>query len=430
MKCKNLTLTVCIILLFLNACKNDNSDDPPTPVDYVTIVDKTMYWEVYIEFNSGDRYSIGKEYGQKVLERIPDYETGADAFLVYSVNALHQGNPEITYEVLIERSLEIYQNVQSKYKEEIEGFASVLSGGTINVLGDGKLSRDEYIILNLTPDVCTASGCSSAAVFGSRSSTGQTIIGRNTDWATGSPTQSKNDNLKISNTNAVIYLKSGEDQVALFATLGSIGASVGINSQGIFLANLYSDIGAIYSAEGKRAVMLDVRDALETYNTIDDVGAFLGSPERIYAYHNNMFIADKNTAKVLENDFERNRALRVYNSELNPGVTWGISEAIACVNGFVLQGNFDNFTGQVWNTQRWASFKNMIDTEGCTLDLGQVKTIMSYHKTGSGGMDPGDIFNLGTVQSLAYSFAENRLYLWLGTFVDEPQYVEIEIPFL
>jgi len=55
---------------------------------------------------------------------------------------------------------------------------------------------------------------------------------------------------------------------------------------------------------------------------------------------------------------------------------------------------------------------------------------MSYHKTGAGGMDPGDIYNRGTIQSMAYSFSENRLELWLGTFVDDPQYETISIPFL
>ena len=45
-------------------------------------------------------------------------------------------------------------------------------------------------------------------------------------------------------------------------------------------------------------------------------------------------------------------------------------------------------------------------------------------------MDPGDIFNAGTILSMAYSFSDNRLELWLGTFVDDPQYVTISIPFL
>ena len=45
-------------------------------------------------------------------------------------------------------------------------------------------------------------------------------------------------------------------------------------------------------------------------------------------------------------------------------------------------------------------------------------------------LNPGDIYNIGTIQSMAYSYAENRLELWLGTFDDDPQYETISIPFL
>ena len=313
--------------------------------------------------------------------------------------------------------------------DEIEGFASVLSGGTVNKMGDGKLSRDEFLFANFIPSVCNDTACSATAVFGSRSATGQTILGRNTDWAvsTGPPTVSSNGNTNVENTNAentnaLIYSKTGKKQVLFFGTLGAMGAIVVINSDGIFVAGLHSQTGSAYSAVGKRSVLLDIREAIETSSTVDEVGAFLGDPSRLYAYHNNIFIADKNTAKVLENDYERNRALRVVDSELNPGVTWGISDAIACVNGFVLKGNYDNFTKNKGNTVRWASFETLLIQEGDTVDIDRVRTIMSNHE--------GFIYNQGTIQSMAYSYAENRLELWLGTFVDDPQYVTISIPFL
>ena len=46
------------------------------------------------------------------------------------------------------------------------------------------------------------------------------------------------------------------------------------------------------------------------------------------------------------------------------------------------------------------------------------------------GTDTSDIFNIGPVQSIAYFFSENRLKLWFGTYVDDPQYETISIPFL
>ena len=419
--------TVVVLIILISA--GCDSSDSSNSTSHVTMTEKPMYWEVHIDYSSGDRYFIGREYGTKVLSLVPSYEAGADAYL----KAASSNRQEI-YEVFIQRALEISKNVQSQYMDEIEGFASVLSGGTVNKMGDGKLSRDEYLFANFVPSVCNETACSATAVFGNRSVTGQTIIGRNTDWSSGPPQESSNGdntgaNTAAVNINALIYSKTAEKQVLSFGSLGVMGAIVGINSNGIFVAGLHSQTGSAYSAVGKRSVLLDIRNALETSSTVDEAGAFLGSPSRLYAYHNNMFIADKNTAKVLENDYERNRALRSFDSELNPGITWGISDAIACVNAFVLKGNFDNFKGR-WQTDRWASFETMLIQEGDTVDIDRVRTIMSYHKPKDGGMDPSDIFNAGTIQSMAYSYAENRLELWLGTFVDDPQYVTMSIPFL
>ena len=411
---KAILTTAALMIILISAGCSDSSD----PTDHVTITKKPMYYEVNIDYSSGDRYNIGREYGTKVLSTVPDYEKTFDTFLKLQVSGL-----EIPPEVMVQRVLEISRNVKSQYMDEIEGFASVLSGGTVNELGDGKLSRDEFLMINFDPDIATDHGCSATAVFGSRSATGQTILGRNTDWSAirGIPT-------------GVVYSKTGDKQVASFVLLGMIGVIVGINSDGIFVANLYGDNMPAtefpYSAVGKRSVMLDIREALETLSTVDEVGAFLGDPSRLYAYHNHMFIADKNTAKVLENDYERNRALRVFDSELNPGVTWGISDAIACVNGFVLKGNYDSFTHYPVEYERWANFRTMLTQYGDTVDIERVRAIMSYHQPGGGGMDNGDIYNIGTIQSMAYSYAENRLELWLGTFVDDPQYVTISIPFL
>jgi len=413
-----LTTSMLLIVLISAGC-SDSSDS----TSHVTITKKSMYYEVHIDYSSGNRYDIGREYGAKVLSTVPDYEKTFDTFLMLQVSGLQQEDPEITPEVMVQRVLEISKNVKSQYMDEIEGFASVLSGGTVNELGDGKLSRDEFLMINFDPDIATDHGCSATAVFASRSATGQTIVGRNTDWAAipGIPT-------------GVVYSKTGEKQVVSFVLLGMVGVIVGINSDGIFVSNLYGDNMPAtefpYSAVGKRSVMLDIREALETLSTVDQVGAFLGDPSRLYAYHNHMFIADKNTAKVLENDYERNRALRVFDSELNPGVTWGISDAIACVNGFVLKGNYDSFTDYPVEYERWANFKTMLTQNGDTVDIDQIRTIMSYHKTGAEGMDPGDIYNRSTIQSMAYSYSENRLEFWLGTFVDNPQYETISIPFL
>ena len=292
--------------------------------------------------------------------------------------------------------------------------------------GTEKLSVNEYLVLNLTPDIATDVACSSAAVYGDRSETGQTLVGRITDWFPGQKGQ-------LGYMNAVVHSKIGGREVVSFTWLGITGVPVGLNSDGVFLANLYSSIEAPYSAEGRRSILLDIRLALENYANIEDIAAFLSDPAKLYGYNHNMFLADKNTAVVLENDFFRNRDLRTDDSDLNPGVEWGLPNALACVNSFVLLGNDDNHTGVNVNKDRWATFRDQIAAAGETVDFEEMKSMVTYHKPDGGGTDSGDIYGTTSVQALVYSFADNRLELWLSpfseVFIDQPVLVEVPMPF-
>lgn len=422
----NIIVLSMAFVLIISSCKKDKEDNP---IDRVTMEDKGMYWEVHLDFTNMDHFQMGIAYFDAVVEVVPSFEMGADYYIAGITTALQSSDPSITYEVLIARAIEIAKNVPSTYIDEINGFASVLSGGETDVMGDGKLSRNEFLILCFNPDVCTVSACSAMAVYGDRSETGKTIIGRNTDWFTGS----KKKNIRVindeTNTNAVIFFKNGDSEIMSFGTLGMLGAIVGLNNDGIFISNLYSETGAEYSAVGKRSVMMDIRIALENNSTIDGAAEFLGSPSNLYAYNHNMFIADENNAKVLENDFGYNRSLRYANSKLNTGINWDQQNAIACVNSFMLKGNTDNYTGNWYNTGRWNNFDSLLTDAGNKVDLNTVNSIMSYHTQSGSGYVPGDIYLAGTILSMAYSYEENEMRLWLGTYVEDPQYVTIPVHF-
>ena len=401
---------------------------------HVAITPLAAYFKVEIDYSFGDYFDIGREYGLKTLAFAPDYELNADSYLKDLVESTDpvglpgagEAGGNVTYLMMIDRANEIKKQIAPDYVRELDGFASVLSGGDEDVLGDGKLSVNEYLILNLTPDIATDVACSAAAVYGDRSVTGQTLVGRITDWFPGKKGQ-------MGYLNAVIHSRTGAREVVSFGWLGVTGVLVGLNSDGVFLANLYSPLGAPYSAEGRRSILLDMRQALESYSNIEDVAGFLGDPAKLYGYNHNMFLADKNTAMVLENDFFRSRDLRAEDSELNPGIEWGLPNALACVNSFVLLGNDDNHTGVNFNKDRWASFSDQITARGRTMDFDGMKSVVAYHKPGAGGTDTGDIYGATSVQALVYSYADNRLELWLhpfsGDFIDQPELVEVPMPF-
>ena len=391
--------------------------------DAVTITNRGVYYEVHINYNVDTRFNIGKLYAQKTIQAVPEFESHLDSYLKDLADDLRVVDTNLTDEVICGRARAIEPGIPSLYLEEFEGFASLMTG-TVNVFGDGKLSRDELLALNLMPDVFTTVSCSGLAVFGQRSATGRPIIGRNFDWELGT------DGL-ICRFNAVIYSAVGQIRVCSIGVIGIMGCATGLNDSGLFAGILISPVEAEYSAEGKRSCLFDIRHVLESEQTLGGAAAFIASPTNLYAYHFLVYMADKYESRILENDLENRRGLRGHDSALNPGVIWGFNNAIAVVNSFVLSGNTDNHTVDPYNYERWNNYRTQLQARGATAAFDDVKDIMSYH--GPGGEANGDIFNTYTVMSMVYSYAENRLAVFFhtatNTFTENPQFIDVPVGF-
>ena len=78
--------TSMLLIVLISAGCSDSSDS----TSHVTMTQKPMYWEVHIDYSSGDRYDIGREYATMVLSKVPSYEAGVDAYLAAMVSGLHQ----------------------------------------------------------------------------------------------------------------------------------------------------------------------------------------------------------------------------------------------------------------------------------------------------------------------------------------------------
>lgn len=409
-------IVVSLFCLLTIGCSSGSNSNPR-----VTITEMDNYYDVRV--NYGDfvsRYNIGKEYAEKTLEIVPDYESIVDSYFVELVADLEYAYG-VTYDDLVSRVQLLAPQLDTSYSDEIDGFASQLSGGNTDVLGDGKLSTHEFMIFNFMPDVSTGTACSAISVFDEMSSTGSTIVGRNMDWFIGSTGN-------IARLNAISFLTNGSNEIISIGYLGMLGVLTGINNDGLYIANLYSTTNASYSADGKRPILFDIRTALEMESSIAGAGEYLGSPERIYAYNDLMFIADANESKVLENNFGYHRELRSYDSVLNPDVTWGFDNAISAVNAFALNGNYDNLTTIPSNQDRWDNFKTELASKSQPVSVESVEQIMTYHE--SGGTGDGDIYNTDTAQSIIYSFSDNSMQIFLhpatGDFTEDPEFITIE----
>ena len=362
----------------------------------VSIVDHGNYYEATLNFTHGvSHYEMGRLLMQKILIAVPNYEQLLDSYIAEIIGSQNY------YTVLLGRMENIKTQIPQDYKDEIDGMASQLSGGNVDSMGDGKLSIDEFYGIQLVADVFRPTQCSGISVYGSRSATGNTMTARLLDWYDGS-------NHQLSQIQSVTIIKNGSKSICSIGYLSIMGILTGFNNEGIFAGVLDSPSGIAYSSSGKRSYIFDLRYALENDTALVDVAGYLADTSRHYAYNHLILLSDKHTTKVLENNFSGTgtnvrRALRSDTSSLNPGITWGFTNAVATVNSFLLLGNHDNHTGTPSNTQRWSSIKTQLQLCGDTVTLNELKQIASFDNGDTPQpQSTGDIYNSNTSQIVLF----------------------------
>jgi len=293
-------------------------------------------------------------------------------------------------------------------------------------VSDGILSANEYWALQFLPELGQFS-CSALSVSGSSSATGKTIVGRNLDWGRGSSYQ-------LSQLHSVSVIKNGTKSLVSVGFLGLIGCLTCFNDDAVFAAVLQSDTGGPFSAAGKHSYLLDGRYALENYSTLTDVANYLST--KPYTKNHLWFLSDPDQSKVLENCIDAAgcgaRGLRSYNSVLNAGIGWGITNAVGAVNSFLLLGNINNHSMYAYNTNRWSSLISQTGSRlggGNTVSPEEMKEIVSYHSGVSPG-DPsaGDLYQNGNVQTIVFqpeTFTTDVAFPPVGPLPNSPSFQTI-----
>ncbi len=367
-----------ILMVFQTACTQDLSVAEGLAdykVNGVTITDKGNYFSVVLDFTKGlSHREIGKEFARGILLAVPDYEALVDSYIAENLF-------KSEYNEAFWRVDDIKKQIKKEYREEIEGMSEVFSGGDKNVRGDNKISKDEFFMFNLFLDVIRSTQCSFVSVFGSQSATGKTITGRILDWYGG-------DKNQLPRIQAVITMKNPTGSICSIGYMGFMGIITGFNDRKIFAAVQESTSGAAYSAAGKRSYPLDLRYALENTDKMKNTIGFMMDENKQYAVNHLIVFSDPDESKVLENNFsgrgtgtERvRRAVRTDESRLNKGVLWGIKDAVASVNSFILEGSTDNHTRNKFNTRRWKYIKEQLSGKQSKFLPEDIKNIMTYTK--------------------------------------------------
>ncbi|MCX7748499.1 MAG: C45 family autoproteolytic acyltransferase/hydrolase [Clostridia bacterium] len=396
-------ISILFIMLFLAAqfgCSTTKEVSTQSSFNEkgVAIIDKGNYYAVTLDFNSGMNHrQIGEAFARGICQMVPNYEELVDSYIAENLN-------ENQYSGIFSRVKDIKPQINQDYRDEIEGMASVFSGGDKNIENDKKLSKDELYLFNLFADCARDTQCSFVSVFGSRSSTHSTLTARNLDWYGGSANQ-------LPKIQAVITLKYPDKKLCLIGYMGFMGILTGFNDSGVFAAIMDSQSGAPYSSGGKHSYPLDLRNALEKYKTLNDAAEFMKGNANNFTVNHLIAFSDKKESKVLENNFSGKGAngekvqcaLRSYDSRLNKGVEWGISDAMASVNSFILYGNTDNHTVLELNTKRWENIKEQLLAKGTSVTPESLKEVISYDGGSPGTFsDSGDVYNRMTLQMVLF----------------------------
>lgn len=375
----------------------------------VTITDKATHFDVKLDYTSGLTHrEMGEELARGILEVVPNFEYLIDSYVSENLT-------KYEYPYSLFRVEDIKLQLDEDYQEELEGMASVFSGGETNEWNDGKISRDEVYLFNLFPDVVRASQCCYVSVFGSRSSTGKNITARNLDWYSGSKNQ-------LPLLNCVTTYKYEDKQIGSIGFLGFMGIITGVTDSKIFAGIMDSQSGQPYDSAGKRSYVFDLRNALENNTSIYDAADYLLDSRKHYAVNYIVVFSDPEKGIVLENnisgvgigDKRNQRAIREADSRLHDGITWGISDSIGCVNSFLLYGNHDNHTQHKYNTLRWSNMKKQLQEKGDTVTPEELKEVVTYMKRSNPGTfsESGDLYNKMTIQSMIFQPDEMVLQVY------------------
>jgi hypothetical protein len=406
----NLIILVSLLsLILITACGqatkvNENDPAVGSSLNNVSITNQGNYFNVILDYTNGATpYDIGSEYAIKIKKIVPDIENLIDSFLVQAL-----GSSSALLEMLITRVNNITPNIHADYVEEMNGLASQLANSSTDALGDGKLSKNEYFVISLAPDILHASMCSAFSVFGKASATNTTITGRNLDWFMGNDQQL----LKI---QAITTFKNQDKSIVTIGFLGFLNFLTGFNDNKVFAGILDASTSEPYTSMGKRSYTLDIRYALENKTTLAEVADYLMDTDNKYTFNHLVFLSDPNESKVLENALNRKRALRSWDSELDPDFTWHLANRLAAVNCFALKGN------SYYKDDRW----------DYTYDFLNKNYPLSHSAIQIG---TAAFTNQATIQSIIFQPQTLSLQVFfrphgLTGFIENPEYENISIIF-
>ena len=394
----------------------------------VMISKEQGYYKVDIDLSvpGVTRIDAGRELGRMIKESISDYEYLVDSYFKDCLN------DNKNYALMIERMNLIWMNVPDIVRDEINGMSQTICSTDKNILGDGLLSPDEMRLMNLIADVFRATNCSAVGVFPAASESGKLMVARNVDWDDGKTQQLSRiqsvvtyhlpNNCSLTNVG---YLGLA---ILLTGIGNNDGYSNGESGQTLFMALLDSDIGVKFTINNqRRSYAADLRAFAEQTQDMNKICRMLDSTARDYTFGHLIFLADKNSIGVYEDNLTfAESKLRTVKDNPDLYIPWTVPDTIGAVNCFMLKSSLDNTVGvdkarikavdqnlqvgdnalYVGNVKRWASQQRILAENGSKHSFKDLQILSGY---GPGKATEGFIYRPSTQQITVVEPASGRL---------------------
>lgn len=356
---------------------------------------------IHIESTYESRLELGLNVGHKTKALFPDIEMRYDAHLARLFS-------HSEFENIIKNTLpKLLDTIDQDYKEEINGVAGAWFLTSKNILGDGKLSFDEYFVLNLLADIGLSPNGSGFAVFEQAASGASPIIGRNLDWR-------KSEELRRLQTITVYHF--GDKSIVNIGFAGMLSVLSGFNSDGLFVAAMNAAPFSPYQKQPQNLKSpsssgFDLRTVLENHSVVKQASQFLSS--RHYNFDLNFLLADKTTVKALEYPVTASAKVRSWNSPTHRTQRWKHKHQLAMVNCFALISSPSNCKSPE-DIVRWREFDKLaVFNLQTAADINGISKIM-LNQANQGY----EIFNHNTLQSIIYKPDSSGLYVFTSGQAD------------
>lgn len=386
----------------------------------ITSTDYESFKVIELDFEGKNAEEVGIAYGKWIKENYPDYISDYTTYFMTLKSVIQQQYLYPTDEEIENRIAYLLPTIPQKYKDEIMGIAKGL--------GDSNY-YDLLLKMNLIPDVLRPVSCSSFAVYGDVSSTGETIMARNLDWWT----------FNILNKySAVIVYRNQEGKNDFlniaYVGIGSIISGINKNEMGAHIQDV--GINTLFPYDGERySYTFTIRESLENCENVNEALDLFQSRNFVYSF-NTMFF-DEDEGLAYERSVEAGNGTSLV-SVRTPGLTdvrteWGMPDRIAVTNHYEtttmdsLQYNYNQDSVLRFERIRDLMTEYSIDNK-FTVD--SAKSIITY--TGDDiniykSVIPGQGDYFGTQESYIYDCKDNKLYFFAAAVdgITSPEYVPL-----